>query len=133
EKLERIIKANIDLIEFSMDAGDPELYAQLRPPRGGMTKSPQVWWDRQVSNVRAALELRKQHRAPTRVVVSVIRQEAIEGKLQEAIDFWLKEVGVDEVITRKFLTWDDNTHIQMGKSLDPHLYKALPVVKQEPC
>src|SRR5436190_9547399 len=133
EKLERLIKANIDLIEFSMDAADAELYAQLRPPRGGMTKSPQAWWERQVGNVRAALELRKQHRAPTRVVVSIIRQEAIEGKIQEAVDFWLKEIGVDEVITRKFLTWDDNTHIQSGKALDPHLYRSLPVVKQEPC
>ncbi len=133
EKLERLIKANIDLIEFSMDAADPELYAQLRPPRGGMTKSPQVWWDRQVSNVRAALEMRKQHRAPTRVVVSVIRQEAIEGKLQEAVDFWLKEIGVDEVITRKFLTWDDNTTIPAGKALDKHLYAELPSERKQPC
>src|SRR3569832_1359059 len=75
EKLERVIKAGIDLIEFSMDAGDAEVYAQLRPPRGGMTKPPQVWWDRQVSNVRAAQEMRKQLRATTRVVVSIIRQE----------------------------------------------------------
>ena len=43
EKLERLIKAHIDLIEFSMDAGDAQLYAQLRPPRGGMTKPPEVW------------------------------------------------------------------------------------------
>ena len=79
EKLERLIKAHIDLIEFSMDAGDPQLYAQLRPPRGGMTKSPEVWWERQVSNVRAALEMRRKHLAPTRIVVSVIRHDAIEG------------------------------------------------------
>ena len=133
EKLERLIKAGIDLIEFSMDAGDAELYAQLRPPRGGMTKPPQVWWDRQVSNVRAALEMRRQLRAPTRIVVSIIRQDAIEGKLQEAIDFWIKDVGVDEVITRKFLTWDDNTTIPPGKALDKHLYADLPTEKKQPC
>jgi MoaA/NifB/PqqE/SkfB family radical SAM enzyme len=133
EKLERLIKAHIDLIEFSMDAGDPQLYAQLRPPRGGMTKSPEAWWERQVSNVRAALELRKKHLAPTRVVVSVIRQDAIEGKLQDAIDFWLKDVGVDEVITRKFLTWDDNTSIPQGKALDKHLYAELPTERKQPC
>lgn len=133
-KLQRVITAGIDLIEFSMDAGDAETYAQVRPPhRGGPPRDPQKWWGNAVSNVRAALELRKQLRATTRIVVSIIRQEQIEGKLDQAVDFWLKEVGVDEVITRKFLTWDDNTHIQMGKSLDPHLYKALPVVKQEPC
>jgi MoaA/NifB/PqqE/SkfB family radical SAM enzyme len=133
EKLERIIKANIDLIEFSMDAADAELYAQLRPPRGGMTKSPKEWWDRQVGNVRAALELRKQHRAPTRAVVSVIRQDAIEGKLQQAVDFWLNEIGVDEVITRKFLTWDDNTTIPPGNALDKHLYANMPSEKKQPC
>lgn len=133
EKLERLVRANIDLIEFSMDAGDAETYAQLRPPRGGMNRTPQEWWDRQVGNVRAALELRRKYRSPTRVVVSVIRQDAIEGKLEEALDFWLKEVGVDEVITRKFLTWDDNTTIPSGKALDKHLYAELPTEKKQPC
>src|SRR5439155_4266180 len=98
-----------------------------------MTNGPQQEWDQQVSKLRAALELRKQHRAATRVVVSVIRQEANEGKLQESIDFWLRDVGVDEVITRKFLTWDDNTTIPAGKALDKHLYAALPTEKKEPC
>lgn len=133
EKLERVIRAGIDLIEFSMDAADPELYAKLRPPRGGMSKPPQEWWDRQVSNVTAALEMRKRLLAPTRVVVSIIRQEEIEGKLEEAIDFWLHKVGVDEVITRKFLTWDDNTTIPAGKALDKHLYADLPTEKKQPC
>jgi hypothetical protein len=48
----------------------------------------------------------------------------IEGKLDAAIDFWMKEIGVDEVITRKFLSWDDNTTISLGKALDPHLYET---------
>ncbi len=133
EKLERVIRSQIDLIEFSMDAGDAELYAQLRPPRGGLAKSAQEWWDRQVSNVRAALEMRRKYRAPTRIVVSIIRQEAIEGKLEKAVDFWLHDVGADEVITRKFLSWDDNTTIPLGKSLDRHLYSDLPGEKKEPC
>ena len=34
-KLERILKAGIDLIEFSMDAGDADTYAIVRPPHGG--------------------------------------------------------------------------------------------------
>lgn len=133
EKLERIIRAKIDLIEFSMDAGDAETYALLRPPRGGLAKPAEEWWSRQVGNVRAALEMRKRFVAPTRVVVSVIRQEAIEGKLEEAIDFWLHDVGVDEVITRKFLTWDDNTTIPPGKALDKHLYASLTTEKKQPC
>jgi hypothetical protein len=67
------------------------------------------------------------------VVVSIIRQEAVEGKLDAAIDFWLKDVGVDDVITRKFLTWDDNTAIPQGKALDRHLYADLPAERNEPC
>jgi len=132
-KLERVIEANVDLIEFSMDAGDAELYSRLRPPRGGLTKSPEEWWERQVNNVKAAIALRKKLRSSTRIVVSIIRQEAIENKLQEGVDFWLNDIGVDEVITRKFLTWDDNTVIAQGKALDKHLYADMPTSKQEPC
>src|SRR5205807_772058 len=131
EKLVRIIRAGTDLIEFSMDAADPDTYAQLRPPRGGPPRDPQRWFEGHIGNVRAALEIRKELAAPTRVVVSIIRQEAIEGRLDQAIDFWLKDVGVDDVITRKFLTWDDNTTIQHGKSLDRHLYADLPVERKE--
>ena len=42
-------------------------------------------------------------------------------------------MGVDDVITRKFLTWDDNTSINFDPSLDPHLYADLPLGKKEPC
>ncbi len=132
-KLERVLKAGIDLIEFSMDAGDAETYAKVRPPHGGPPRNAELWWDDKVANVRAALALRKEYAAPSRIVVSVIRQEAIEGKLDAAIDFWMNTVGVDEVITRKFLTWDDNTTIPEGKALDRHLYKDLPTEQKAPC
>jgi MoaA/NifB/PqqE/SkfB family radical SAM enzyme len=132
-KLERVLRAGIDLIEFSMDAGDAETYAIVRPPRGGPPTDPQRWWERMVDNVRAALELRKQYQAPSRIVVSIIRQEIIEGKLDQAVQFWLKEIGVDDVITRKFLNWDDNTTISLGKAMDKHLYAELPTEKKEPC
>src|SRR5262249_27784818 len=42
-------------------------------------------------------------------------------------------VGVDEVITRKFLSWDDNTTIPLNNSMDKHLYANLPTEKKEPC
>jgi len=132
-KLERLLRAPIDLIEFSMDAGDAETYARVRPPHGGSPRDPDQWWAKQVDNVRAALALRRQLRATSRIVVSIIRQEAIEDRLQQAVDFWIKEIGVDEVLTRKFLTWDDNTAIPFGKALDPHLYRDLPAEKKEPC
>src|SRR5215813_1545579 len=132
-KLERVIAAGSDLIEFSMDAGDAPTYARLRPPHRGLPRDPERWWSEHVDNVRAALELRKTLKTTTRVVVSIIRQETTEGRLQQAVDFWLKTIGVDEVITRKFLTWDDNTVIPLGRSLDPHLYRDLPSERKEPC
>jgi MoaA/NifB/PqqE/SkfB family radical SAM enzyme len=133
DKLRRVMDAGIDLIEFSMDAGDPITYAKLRPPHGGQPRDPEQWFGRSVSNVRAALALRKELHATTRVVVSIIRQQALEGKLEAAVDFWAREVGVDEVITRKFLSWDDNTTIELGSALDKHLYRTLPTERQEPC
>jgi MoaA/NifB/PqqE/SkfB family radical SAM enzyme len=132
-KLERVIAAGIDLIEFSMDAADAETYAIVRPPRGGPSADPVKRWQNQVANIKAALEIRKRLKKTTRVVVSIIRQEIIEKKLDAAIEFWTKTVGVDEVITRKFLSWDGNTKIDLGKALDRHLYSKLPTEKKEPC
>lgn len=133
QKLGRVLNAGIDLIEFSMDAGDAETYARLRPPHGGPPRDPDKWWGNNVDNIRAALQFRKEYRVSSRIVVSIIRQEAIEDSLDQAVEFWLKEVGVDDVITRKFLTWDDNTTIPSGKALDRHLYAYLPSEKKEPC
>ena len=133
EKLERLLKAGIDLIEFSMDAADAELYAKLRPPHRGTPRDPQKWFNNNVANIRAALTLRTEHHCTTRIVVSIIRQDAIHDRLDEAIKFYTDDVGVDEVITRKFLTWDSNTTIPVGKALDPHLYADLPTERKEPC
>lgn len=133
KKLERLIKAGVDLIEFSMDAGDPKTYAKLRPPKKGVPYDSEKWFNGQVSNIRAAIELRKTYNTTTRIVVSIIRQDCMEGKLEEAIEFYSKEVGVDDVITRKFLNWDDNTRIDLTHALDRHLYKDLPKQRTEPC
>ena len=132
-KLERMLEAGIDLIEFSMDAGDADTYAIVRPPHRGVPRDPQQWWSNHIGNVRAALVMRKELRTTNRIVVSMIRQDIMEGKMDAAVKFWMEEVGVDEVITRKFLSWDDNTTIQLGHALDPHLYKKMPTEKKEPC
>ncbi len=133
ENLKRILKAGIDLIEFSMDAGDAVTYAQVRPPRGGSPKEPEAWWTGQVENVKRAIRYRNEFRAPTRIVVSIIRQSVLDGKLDSAVKFWLDEVGVDEVITRKFLTWDDNTTISNEEALDPNLYAGEKTAYEKPC
>jgi MoaA/NifB/PqqE/SkfB family radical SAM enzyme len=133
EKLRRIIAAGMDLIEFSMDAGDAETYASVRPLKKPGRLALHKRWENQVSNVKAAMALRKELKQPTRIVVSIIRQQILENKIDQAVDFWLKEVGVDEVITRKYLTWDDNTALPFSHALDPHLYADLPTEKKEPC
>lgn len=133
EKLRRLIACGTDLIEFSMDAADAATYAQLRPPHGGPPRHPERWWQNHLDNIKAAIELRRELVSTTRIVVSMIRQEAIEGQLEEGVAFWLKEIGVDEVITRKYLTWDDNTTLPLDASLDRHLYADLPVERAEPC
>lgn len=133
KRLERIIAAGIDMIEFSMDAGEPEMYAKVRPPRGGAPRDAEKWFENHVSNIKAALELRKQLGSATRIVVSMIQQDILGDKMPEYVKFYLEQVGVDEVITRKFLSWDDNTNINLTNSLDKHLYSNLPTEKKEPC
>lgn len=132
-RLERLVAAGIDVIEFSMDAGDAETYAKVRPPRGGPPRNPQKWFDDHVSNIRAALLYRKSLASTTRVVVSVIQQDILGDKMPQYAQFFLDEVGVDEVIRRKFLSWDDNTQIDLGHSLDKHLYRNLPTENKKPC
>lgn len=133
KRLERLIAAGIDLIEFSMDAGDAETYAKVRPPRGGAPRDAEKWFENHLSNIKAALALRKELGSPTRVVVSLIQQDILGDRLPQYVKFYLEEIGVDEVITRKFLSWDDNTNIKLENSLDKHLYANLPTEKKEPC
>lgn len=132
-KLERLLAAEIDLIEFSMDAADAQTYAQVRPPRSGRPRDAERWWSEHLENVRSALEIRARTRARSRIVVSLIRQDALAGRIEEAVDFWLRGVGVDDVITRKFLTWDDNTALDSNHALDLHLYRDLPTEPKAPC
>ena len=133
ERLRRVIEAGTEIIEFSMDAGDAETYAKLRPPISGPPKDPQKWFDEKVSNIKAALELRKELKKPTRIVVSMIRQKEVMERMDSYISFYRDEIGVDEVITRKFLNWDDNTNIDLATSMDPNLYEDSPKEGKEPC
>lgn len=133
ENLRSILGAGIDLIEFSMDAGDADTYSIVRPLRSHAPRDPAERWKNQVDNIRAAIDFRRELRGSNRLVVSMIRQQAMDGKIEGASKFWLEEVGVDEVITRKFLSWDDNTSINLGKSIDRHLYADSPHERKEPC
>ncbi len=120
KNLERLIDCGVDVIEFSVDAGDAETYNIVRPPQHG--KGSEERWLRIVGAIRYALNYRKQKKAPTRIICSIIMDDIIRDKIEQVVNFWIKDVGVDEVITRKYLTWDDNTTLDFFRAADPNLY-----------
>ena len=91
--LEEILRAGIDVIEFSVDAGDPNTYAVVR---AGLD------WDILNQNVRYGLLRRT---LKTRIVVSIIDQRACPDP--DAAEAYWRSRGVDHVIRRKFLRWQD--------------------------
>ena len=123
KNLERLIDAGCDLIEFSVDAGDAKTYDQVRPPIKG--KGSPERWNHLVEAVRYGLEYRKKVKSPTRIVCSIIMHDLITNTIQQALDFWLQDVGIDEVIKRKYLTWDSNTQLKFDHSADPNLYNEI--------
>lgn len=122
KNLERLIEAGCDLIEFSVDAGDGETYRVVRPPRSGSGTDQR--WSRLTEAVRYGINYRNKLKSPTRIVCSIVMQEIMRDKIDGAVKFWLEEIGVDEVLKRKFLTWDDNTHLDPTRAADPLLYST---------
>jgi len=101
---EALLDSGIDVIEFSVDAGDKKTYERVRP---GLD------WDQLMRNIDFINKKRDKERLKTRVIVSVISQKAVSGKIKQIEDFWKKKV--DYVIVRKFLSWGI---VNRGKSLD---------------
>lgn len=104
EILEAVIRAGIDVIEFSVDAGDPETYSVVR---AGLD------WGVLCRNVYHALVTREKEdrfrnrdipKRP-RIVVSMIDQKLCPD-LDAAESYW-RNFGVDHVIRRKFLRWQN--------------------------
>lgn len=114
EKLMRIIDAGIDAIEFSVDAGDRDTYAIVRP---GLD------WDTLNRNVHLAKTIRDQKKAETRIICSMINQTGVD--IEFAQKYWSDKV--DKVQVRKFLTWGYND----DHSADPTPY--LPPEERIPC
>jgi len=113
-KLDRIIKAGIDAIEFSVDAGDSETYSRVRP---GLD------WETLNNNVQMAKKIRDQNGAETRIICSMINQQGVDIEFAEK--YWSDKV--DKVQVRKFLTWGYNEDC----SADPTPY--LPPEERIPC
>lgn len=115
ENSRRLLKAGTDMIEFSVDAADPETYDRVRK---GLD------WDTLVKNVVRMVELRNKLKSPTKIIASGINQEGVD--IEAVAGFW--EPIVDNFQKRKYLTWGIN---DPSKSADPTPY--LPPEERVPC
>lgn len=94
ERVDRLLKVNTDAIEISADAADKETYEKVRP---GLN------FDKLVKNVTYLVNKRNELKSKSRVIVSIINQKELKGKLEPAVSYWNKIV--DDVQVRKYLTW----------------------------
>jgi len=106
-----LLEAGVDMIEFSVDACDEETYSVVR--KG-------LKWDRLLRNARRMLEIRDRLKSPSKIIASGVNQKGVDIDAVEK--FWREEVGVDNFIKRKFLTWGDNTSLDSQRSADPAPY-----------
>lgn len=107
----KLLEAGVDMIEFSVDACDEQTYAVVREG---------LKWDRLLKNARRMLALRDEMRSPSKIIASGVDQKGVDIEAVEK--FWREEVGVDNFIKRKFLTWGVNTSLDSSKSANPEAY-----------
>ena len=112
--VERLLAANTDVVEISVDAADKGTYSKIRV---GLD------FDRLLENVLYLVRRRNEDKRETKVVVSVINQKAIAGKLDDIVNYWKKIV--DNVIVRKYLTWNILTGEESGDPT-PYLSQRVP-------
>jgi MoaA/NifB/PqqE/SkfB family radical SAM enzyme len=106
-----LVKAGVDMIEFSVDACDEETYKVVR--KG-------LEWKSLIANAERMLALRAQLRSNTKIVASCVNQQGVDMAAVEK--YWVEGIGVDYLIKRKFLTWGVNTTLDGGRSADPSAY-----------
>ena len=111
----RLLKAEVDMIEFSVDAADIETYSLVR--KG-------LKWGGLLENVNRMIRLRNQIDSPTKIIASGINQKGVDIDLVEK--FWLPLV--DNFQKRKYLTWSLN---DPSNSADPLPY--LEPFEKIPC
>jgi MoaA/NifB/PqqE/SkfB family radical SAM enzyme len=115
QNMRQLLSANIDMIEFSVDAADNKTYKKVRP---GLS------WDKLLKTVKKIVAIRNATGASTKIIASAINQQGVD--MEKAACFW--EPIVDCFQKRKFLTWGINDPSQ---SADPEPY--LPPENRIPC
>jgi radical SAM protein with 4Fe4S-binding SPASM domain len=111
----RLLEAQVDMIEFSVDAADPETYALVRK---GLN------WERLLRNVKRMVDLRDKLKSKTKIITSGVNQVGVD--IEEVAAFW--DPLVDDFQRRKYLTWGIN---DPSKSADNTPY--LPPEERIPC
>lgn len=111
----RLLDAGVDMIEFSVDAGEAGEYRRVRPG---------LRWEVLRRNVERMIDTRNRVGSPTKIIASGINQEGVD--IERAAAFW--QGIVDEFQKRKFLTWGIN---DPSRSADPSPY--LPPEERIPC
>lgn len=106
-----LLTAGVDMIEFSVDACDPDTYAVVRK---GLD------WDVLCESVRRMVALRNELRSPSKIICSAVVQKGIDADAVEKL--WVDEMGADYLIKRKFLTWGGNTKLDNKRSADVSAY-----------
>lgn len=106
-----LLEAGVDMVEFSVDARDADTYAVVR--KG-------LKWDRLLRNARRMIEIRNRIGSTSKIVASGVNQQGVDIEAVEK--FWREDVGVDNFIKRKFLTWGSNTTLDGSRSADPTPY-----------
>ena len=108
ESSRRLLTAQIDMIEFSVDAADPQTYERVR--RG-------LDWEILLKNIKRMAKLRNKLKSKTKIIASGVNQ--VDVDIEAVAKFW--EPMVDNFQKRKYLTWGIN---DPSKSADPTAYLA---------
>lgn len=124
DKVDRLLNAGIDAIDISVDAADAGTYSKVRV---GLN------FNILLDNVRYLIARRNLSRSKTKVIVSIIDQKTMAGKLESAVSFW--RGIVDNVQVRKYLTWGigdptesgDPTPLTIKRTPCPWLFERIDV------
>jgi radical SAM protein with 4Fe4S-binding SPASM domain len=91
----RLLEAQVDMIEFSVDAADSETYVKVRK---GLN------WEALLKNVSITVDLRNKLKSDTKIIASGVNQIGVD--IDNVAVFW--ENKVDKFQKRKYLTWGIN-------------------------
>ena len=89
----KLIEAGLFMVDFSLDAATPKTFEIVRTG---------LKWDKVTGNAKEFIRIRDELGAPTKVMVSFVKQRANIHELEAFIDYWTPLV--DEVLIREMIS-----------------------------